>query len=368
MRSLHLVILALALAAGANLRSPLAQPAGLHVYIGMCEASGAVAIPRGSFAGWFVVANDEDNVLRAYNAERASAAPHATLDLNGHLGISQQDRGKGKGKADIEAGTWLGDRIYWIGSHSRNGDGERRRNRHQFFATSATAGEAGIRLQPVGRAVSLLDELREALDASGLGLGWTVGQGSDDERLAPEREGLNVEGLAARPDGSSLLIGLRNPVADGRAVLIPFLNPHEAVDGNAKPKLGTPVTLDLGGRGIRSMDYSEVRRDYIIVAGPRADEAPLQRPAFDLYAWSGDPAVGAVRLAGVAEALADPSIVRAESIAATSTLHPEAMIISPDGTAVWLLSDDGDLRLNGTGCSDLAERQRQFRGVTLPVP
>ena len=73
-----------------------------------------------------------------------------------------------------------------------------------------------------------------------------------------------MEGLAARPDGSSLLIGLRNPVANGRAVLIPFLNPREVVNGEAKPKLGTPITLDLGGRGIRSLDYSEARRAYII--------------------------------------------------------------------------------------------------------
>ncbi|MBL6080095.1 DUF3616 domain-containing protein [Belnapia sp. T18] len=368
MRSFSLFIFVMVLAANVNLMSPSAQPAKLQLYSGMCEASGAVAAPKGSFAGWFIVANDEDNVLRAYNAERAGAAPRAVLDLDDHLGIPQQDRGKGRGKADIEAATWLGDHIYWIGSHSRNSDGQRRRSRHQFFATSVTTGEAGIQLQPTGRAVSLLDELRDALDASGLGLGWTVGQESDDKQLAPEREGLNVEGLAARPDGGSMLIGLRNPLADGRAVLIPFLNPHEAVNEDAKPKLGGPMTLDLGGRGIRSMDYSVARRAYVIVAGPRADGAALQQPAFELYTWSGDPVAAAQRLPGVAEAVADPITVRTETLAGRSNFHPEAAILNRDGTAVWLLSDDGDLQLNGAGCSNLGESQRQFRGIILPLP
>jgi Protein of unknown function (DUF3616) len=368
MRNLHLLASALALGICAFPEALPAQPPGLQLYPGMCEASGAVAVPRGSFGGWFIAANDEDNLLRAYDASQAGGAPRAVLDLDDHLGIPPQDRGKGRGKADVEAAAWLGDRIYWIGSHSRNSDGERRRSRHQFFATSATAEAGGVMLRPVGRAISLLDELRDALDANGLGLGWSVGHEDDDKRLAPEREGLNVEGLATRPDGSSLLIGLRNPLAGGRAVLVPLLNPREAVDGDAKPKLGTPITLDLGGRGIRSMDYSETRRAYIIVAGPRADEADGKPPAFDLYIWSGNPAVGAQRLTGVAEALADPKTFRAEALATRSNLHPEAVIVNQEGTAVWLLSDDGDLQLNGTMCSDLPESQRQFRGIVLPLP
>ena len=80
------------------------------------------------------------------------------------------------------------------------------------------------------------------------------------------------------------------------------------------------------------------------------------------------PAAGAERLSGVTEALADPNTVRAEALAGRSNLHPEAMMMNREGTAMWLLSDDGDLQVNGTGCSDLAEGQQQFRGVILPLP
>jgi hypothetical protein len=44
------------------------------------------------------------------------------------------------------------------------------------------------------------------------------------------------------------------------------------------------------------------------------------------------------------------------------------MIVNQEGIAVWLLSDDGDLQVNGTKCSDLSESQRQFRAIILPLP
>ncbi|MFC7478325.1 DUF3616 domain-containing protein [Dankookia sp. GCM10030260] len=326
-----------------------------------------MALPVDGFGGRFAVANDEDNLLRVYDAGRVGGAPRATLDLDDHLGTPADDRGRGKGKADIEAATWLGDRVYWIASHSRNGDGERRRSRHQFFATTVAAEGDGVTLRPVGRTLSLLDELRRVLDEDGLDLGWTVGRGEDDKRLVPERRGLNVEGLAARPDGRSLLIGLRNPLAGGRAVVVPFLNPREAVDGAAPPRLGKPIALDLGGRGIRSMEHSEARRGYMILAGPTADGVEMPNPAFDLYLWSGQPGGGATRVAGFAEALADPATLRTSTLAGRSNLHPEAMLVNREGSAVWLFSDDGDLQVNGTPCSELPEDQRQFRSMVLPL-
>ena len=93
------------------------------VHTGVCEASGAVALPAGSFGTIFVVGNDEDNILRAYAADRSGdPLPLAAGDLNKPLGL---DSGEDE-KVDFEAATWLGGKVYWIGSHSRSRRGNLR--------------------------------------------------------------------------------------------------------------------------------------------------------------------------------------------------------------------------------------------------
>jgi Protein of unknown function (DUF3616) len=71
--------------------------------------------------------------------------------------------------------------------------------------------------------------------------------------LAPKDEGaLNIEALAA--DGDKLWIGFRNPKNKAKeALLVPLLNPMEAIKEGARAKLGDPVTLKLGGLGVRDM-------------------------------------------------------------------------------------------------------------------
>lgn len=77
------------------------------------------------------------------------------------------------------------------------------------------------------------------------------------ETKAPKAEGgLNIEGLTATPEGE-LLIGFRNPIPDGKALLLPLKNPSDLVKNpdTAKAIFGEPITLDLGGLGIRSIEY-----------------------------------------------------------------------------------------------------------------
>ena len=69
-------------------------------------------------------------------------------------------------------------------------------------------------------------------------------------KSAAEAEGgFNIEGLASTPEGA-LLIGLRNPLRHGRALLVPLLNPDEVIEGG-RARFGAPVELDLQQRGIR---------------------------------------------------------------------------------------------------------------------
>ena len=75
----------------------LAEPT---VFTGMCDASAAVAID----AGRFIVANDEDNILRVY--ARGGGAPLSEFDVSEFLGA------QGKKKAKEKKTTGIGWFVY----------------------------------------------------------------------------------------------------------------------------------------------------------------------------------------------------------------------------------------------------------------
>jgi hypothetical protein len=163
---------------------------------------------------------------------------------------------------------------------------------------------------------------------------------ADASRLAAEAPGgLNIEGLAATPEGG-VLIGLRNPLHQGRALVVPLANPAQVVAGG-RARLGAPVELDLGGRGIRSMEL--VGASYLIAAGPTADEG-----TFAIYRWTGRPEDAPV---AVSAALRD--------------LRPEALFAAPQASGIVLLSDDGGLRMGGVECKSLPMAQQRFRAMTI---
>ncbi len=292
---------------------------------GPCDASAAVALD----ASHFVVGNDENNTLQVYRQGQPS--PVASLNLANFLATAAGE------ESDIEAAAAVGARIYWITSHGRNSKGKAQPGRHRFFATEIVAGQPPT-LKPVGQPyVDLLRDMSEAdalkpyrLDAAA--------------RLAAEADGgLNIEGLAATPEGT-LLIGLRNPLPGQRALVIPLLNPDEVIAGS-RARFGAPVELDLGRRGIRSIE--RVGSAYLIVAGPTAD-----RGSFALYRWSGQASDGATPVSGIE----------------LKNLRPEALFALPGSGLVQLLSDDGGIRIAGVECKKLPLADQTFRSLTITPP
>lgn len=295
-------------------------------YTEACDASAGAALA----ADLFVVANDEDNVLRFYR-RGTGGRPLATQRLDAVLAVAEE--------ADLEAVTRVGDRLYWMASHARNKNGKPRPARHQFFAArvSGTAGKPELVVAgPSYR--ELLKRMLTSPRLASLNL-------SAAEPLAPEAPGgLNIEALAARPDGS-LLIGFRNPIPARGAILVPLENPAALVSASAAPAFGDPIHLDLGGRGFRSIEAIGPGR-YLIVAGPPADTG-----TFALYEWTGRPA-------DRPRALDVP----------LGTLRPEGLFAFPDG-GLLLLSDDGGVTLNDQECKDLADAStRAFRARLLSLP
>jgi hypothetical protein len=299
-------------------------------HFGMCDASAGASLGE----DLFVVANDEDCILRVYAAEVAGG-PVASYDLGSFLGL-----GHGKSESDVEGCARVGERLYWITSHSSNPAGRHRAQREAFFATRVTRGPTGPGLEPEGRPYrSLLKDMLEAPELSRLGLRRAA------ELPPKERGGLDIEGLCDRPDGS-LWIGFRGPLPEGRAPLVPLLNPAEVVTGHAA-RLGEPRLLDLRGMGVR--DLARVGAVYYIVAGAEGSGGKSV-----LYRWSGG---------------ADAPVP--EGRISFEAFNPEALIWGPEfgPRDMLLLSDDGRKDVGGVPCKDVKDpMQRAFRGAWIRVP
>ena len=304
----------------AELPADADTPAAMS-YAGPCDASAAVAID----AAQFVVANDESNLLMTYRFGEPKSL--RSLDVSRFLDIGK------KQEADIEGAATIGARTYWITSHSRNSKDQVLASRYRLFATELRNDDKHP-LVTVGKPYKrLLHDLTNTPSLARFHLA------SAARRAAEQSGGLNIEGLAATPEGH-LLIGLRNPLPDDHAVVIPLTNPAEVVDG-ARAKLGEPFELDLGRRGVRSIEL--IGASYLIVAGPIADEG-----AFALYRWSGKRGDAAVL---------DPVDLGA--------LRPEALFAIPQTTEVQLLSDDGGVVTAGVACKARALKSQTFRGLVV---
>jgi len=298
----------------------------------MCDASASVAVG----STMFVVANDEDNVLRVYLRDQPGK-PMRTFDMAPFL-----KPGPDYPEADIEGATRIGNRIYWISSHATNKDGKPRPSRHRLFATEVKVTGDKVTLTPAGTPYkNLVKDLGETPGLKDFKLGEAA-------KIPPEAVGgLNIEGLAATPQGK-LLIAFRNPIPDGKALLVPLENPQEVVAGKAA-KLGKPILLFLDGRGIRDIAYFDTWGSYLIIAGPYGDNGD-----FKLYRWSG-------------AASANPEPVKGLDF---KDLHPEALTIYPgEKTKIQILSDDGAEQVDGKDCKDkkVKPEKKSFRSIWVTL-
>jgi hypothetical protein len=306
----------------------LGEDTEITTYTGCCDASAAVAVDERHF----VVADDEDNILRVY--DRAGGAPLIEIDLSSHLGTKKK-----ADEADLEGGTMVDDIIYWIGSHGRNSKGKDSPMRQRIIATSVGRARGGLQIEPVSKPYTkLLEDMLADERFQKFGFEQAATR-------APKSEGaLNIEGLTSTPDGH-VLIGFRNPIPNGKAIIIPLLNPRKIFEGD-RAQFGDPVVLDLNGLGIRSLGYHDGR--CLIIAGHYAEGGNSR-----VYEWKpGEPnarLLENIKLAG---------------------LNPEGMsFVAADGKREFLVvSDDGSRSVDGQDCKKLKDpAQKRFRGIVLKL-
>ena len=337
-----------------------AEPAGglkggLQVvqHSGPCDASTAVSVGP----GLWVVGDDEAKppvMLQLYRSGQAGPAV-GQGEIPARAVAPEND---GHPELDLEASARIGPLVYWIGSHGAaeargpgNGAmGEPRPNHRRLFATNLglRAGADGnglaVTVEPVGRPYTTLIEDLAADPRYG-----RFGLEAAARRPAKARGGLNIEGLAATPNGA-LLIGFRNPLPEGKALLAPLTNPNGVLAGE-KGRFDEPVLLDLGGLGIRSLEM--VNGGLLIVAGPAEGRKGTATPSA-LYRWSGQFESPAVRLGSF-----PPMGGR--------RFNPEALVI--DGDSLVVLSDDGKLEGLDAVCGKRPKESEGFRELRItPVP
>ncbi len=329
------------------------SPVSLVTHSGLCNASAGLRFGE----GMFVVADNENaapTLLHLYKA--GQSGPELAVGRIAKEAVAQVD--DGSLEMDLEGAARLGPLVYWIGSHSAGEGsgtaGAPRPNRQRLFATrlGLESGDKGkgvaVTVEPVGRPYqTLLADLEADPRYAPFGL--------DQAAKLPgkAKDGLNIEGLAATPNGQ-LLIGFRNPLPQGKALVAPLTNPGAVLAGEAA-RFGEPVLLELGGLGIRSLEM--VNGSLLIVAGPSGPGNPKDGPAIPsaLYRWNGqfESAPELVRLFG--------------SELGKSLFNPEALFV--EGDSLVLLSDDGKLAIDGKRCENLPRPKQRFRELRItPVP
>ena len=271
-------------------------PAATRFHVGRSDASTAVSVD----ANYMFVADDENQALRLYN-RNTSGVSVASFDYTSSLGLTDISGGIPR-EVDIESSAKSGSRIYWLGSHDNSSSGSNRPNRSRIFATDMSGTGSSAILTYVGRYDNLKADLLNwdhnnvhGLGADYFGLVASAAVGVIPE--SPDGSGFNIEGLEFAPDNTTAYICFRAPkipvTSRTKALVVPVTNFTSLFTGNptsaVSATFGTPIQLDLGGRGIREMKRNS-SGEYLIIAGPVDAATDIAPSNFVLYSWTGNPA------------------------------------------------------------------------------
>jgi hypothetical protein len=110
---------------------------------------------------------------------------------------------------------------------------------------------------------------------------------AEGERMGKDG-GLNIEGLAWDAGHNRLLLGLRSPVVDGQALLVPLRlrNPRGAFSTeNLEVEGSKAIRLPLRGAGVRGIEYDGRAKVFRVISGAAEDQGKTD---FGLWEWNGD--------------------------------------------------------------------------------
>jgi hypothetical protein len=262
------IILLLALAASiVLLGSPQsAAPAPMTSFSGgTFEASGVAHVPNTDAVLFVDDGRPNEVFLMQLGEDRKQAGAIKSIDMATSI-------------IDLEGMTTDGEYFYVVGSQSKpKGADQAGLARFKFDAASqrvvGTQAASGLKK-------FLADNVAEL---SGL------------ENTKYNDGGINVEGIAWDPQNRRLLLGLRSPVVDGHALVVPLKlrDPKAALTfDNLEVEGRKAIRLPLGGAGIRSIEYDEARKAFFLITGAGPNSEKMD---FKTWEWSGNGATPTLR-------------------------------------------------------------------------
>jgi hypothetical protein len=249
--------------AAVSLPAPLVPFSG-----GTFEASGVAHVP-GTDGVLFVDDGRTDEIFWMKLGETGNQ--HGTINAV-KLGVSV---------IDLEGITTDGSYFYVVGSQSKSKGGEQ-------------SGLVRFKFDAQGQRVD------EVESVSGLKrfLAMNVAELRGMENIKYKDGGINVEGVAWDARNQRLLMGLRSPVVDGHALVVPLKlrNPQGAFSyENLEVDGAKAIKLPSGGEGVRSIEYDERRKAFRLITGAAANS---EKTDFKLWEWNGEVAPPTLREAG----------------------------------------------------------------------
>ncbi len=317
---------------------------GGRFHTGASDASTAQPLD----ANYLLVGDDENQVLRLFSRSNSGAAL-VEFNLTPFLDLRDfYDDGTPR-EVDLEGSTRVGNRVFWLGSHSHSRDAEPVTNRARVFGTDVTFAGTNSTVNFAGRYDYLKIDLLnwDATNGHGKGANYygltdSSAPGIDPKSL--DGSGFNFEGLTMAPGSTNIAyLAFRAPLVPPNsrvhALIIPVTNfttlavCNSPVAGVAR--FGAPIELNLGGRGLRSLEGSGT--NFLIVAGPPGLASGIPPSDFRLFTWNGQ-----------------SNGVPQERAAALTNLLPEAIVELPpapwtSNSSVQLISDNGIAIYYGDG-------------------
>jgi methionine-rich copper-binding protein CopC len=319
------------------------------------DASAAVALD----SKYMIVGDDEANVLRVY--DRAGGDAVYEWDYSQAIGIN--------GEVDLEAAVMIGDTLYLTGSHSNTKKGVDADSREVIFSVkvSGTGANTTFTYQSDFKGLEAALVQWDQTGASGKATNYFGFAASSGAGISPENtNGFSIEGMTTSLDDSALWLGFRAPQTDtttrDKALIVPVENYQALLSGSAPaPQFGAAIELNLGGRGIRSIEKAADGSGYLIIAGPSGTASNEVTHDFRLFTWNGDAATAPVELSNNLDALLKSTGGSFESIVSLSSIKP--------GTQIQLLQDNGDTIWPGQTevSKDLAPALQQFKGNLITL-
>ena len=230
----------------------------IRTFGNLYEPSAVVSLPGGHF---LIFEDEGGKKMTSFSLQ---------MDDSGLLLKKTMSGGAELRVSDIEgAAMGDGEQFFVVTSHSARKDGERTGERENLLRLKlgennqfVIDGQANLRAPLIKELLKLAPSLED------------------------KEEGLNIEGLSFTADRKTLMIGLRAPLVENKAVILLLKNPYDVGQKGFVPDFsGEHLLLGLGGGGVRAMGFAEQQGLYFFVSEVENKKGKMRSR---LWSWSGE--------------------------------------------------------------------------------